>query len=311
MKTMNRKAVIDIGTNTFNLLVAEINTNKTIKFLHEERIPVKLGQGSMNDGIIKPDAIERAVEAINYYKSKAGEFNIQDITAFATSAVRSSKNGNDFIRIIKNNCDLDIHIISGDKEAELIYYGVKHAVKMDHNQTYLILDIGGGSNEFILCNHEEIIWKKSYNLGITRLIEKIIPTDPISEENIQALKKYTNSLINDLTEKCRIHKPLTLLGASGSFETFSSMILFEKYGNNDLMILNTGLEIYMDDLERWHDKLVKTTEEERKNIPGLPLWRINMIVPAIVFTKHIIEILNIKKLYLSDYSMKEGVIFSI
>ena len=303
-----RKAIIDIGTNTFNLLLVEFTDNGSFDIIYEEKLPVKLGKGSMTDGILKPEAIKRAIEALKKHIQTCKEHKTEEISAFATSAVRSAKNKNEFRDIILKECNLDIEVISGDREAELIYYGVRHAVPLKKDEVYLILDIGGGSNEFIICNHNQIIWKKSYNLGIARLLEIINPQDPITQSDIDLLKQKTDELISDLIDACKKFNPRILLGASGSFETYASMIVHEYHGSDIILKSISHLEIFREDFDNLYQKLIKSDREGRKNMPGLPLWRIDMIVLAAVFTKYIMDLFQLEKIIFSDYALKEGVV---
>ena len=306
---MKKKAIIDIGTNTFNLLVVQIESNNKLNVLYEEKLPVKLGKGSMQDGILKPDSMERAVVAINKHIDTSKKYKTENIDAFATSAVRSAKNKDVFLDKIKNECGIDIKIISGDEEALYIYNGIINAVKLQNNINYLILDIGGGSNEFILCNTNGILWKRSYDLGVARLLEKVNPHDPVTPDDIDKVHKITVSLIHELDENCKKFKPAVLIGASGSFETYSSIILHEKFGNDDLIKQNTWYEIMTEDFYKLHDKLIRSAVADRKKMKGLPVWRIDMIVLAAVFTEFILERYNLKKIIFSDYALKEGVAY--
>jgi exopolyphosphatase / guanosine-5'-triphosphate,3'-diphosphate pyrophosphatase len=302
-----RKAVIDIGTNTFNLLVAD-QMQGQLKIVHESKLPVKLGKGSMNDGMLKPDAMERAIEAINQHKKMAEDLGATEIKAFATSAVRNAKNQKAFVETINVHCSLQIEVIDGDREARLIYNGVRLAVPMKPGTTYLILDIGGGSNEFILCNNKQILWKKSYDLGIARMLEKIYPSDPISQKDIEQLKNITNSLIPDLVAQCHTFNPTVLIGASGSFETFLSMILHQNTGNDAVINEVTSMPIDLDGFNALHEKLVASTHDQRLSMPGLPVWRADMIVLAAVFTIHITDLFSIQQMTFSNYALKEGVV---
>ncbi len=303
-----RKAIIDIGTNTFNLLVVEYTDNSIFKILHEAKLPVKLGKGSMNDGVLKPDAMERAIKAMVQHKQTSEEFDVSSIRAFATSAVRGAKNKDEFLEMVNKETSLTVEVISGDREAELIYKGVSLAVPLKENVNYLILDIGGGSNEFILCNNKEVLWKKSYDLGIARLLEMIDPHDPIYESDLQKMRSITNGLIPDLIENCTKYNPTELIGASGSFETYVSMILYKRYGSANYLKHKKGIEIEMEDFLDLYKQIICSTSKERLQMPGLPEWRIEMIVLAIAFTKYIIDLFELQKIHFSDYAMKEGVV---
>ncbi|OFX48914.1 MAG: hypothetical protein A2046_08000 [Bacteroidetes bacterium GWA2_30_7] len=302
-----RIGIIDLGTNTFNLLIVDITDEKYIKKVYKSNLPVKLGKEGFLDGLISPDAIVRGIEALKFHKNSINEHSCDKIFAFATSAIRSAVNGKDFTVLVKNKLDIDVQIISGDTEAELIYFGVKNAINLS-NETVLIIDIGGGSTEFIIANNNKLFWKKSYPLGIARIIEKFHPADPISEAEILQIENYLQSALNDLLSEVSKYKIETLIGSSGSFDTFASMVslaLKKEKSENQAFY-----KISISDFDKLHNTLLKSTFSERANMEGLEPVRIEMIVLASIFTKFIIKKLNISKLYQSEYAIKEGIAFS-
>ena len=179
-----RIAILDLGTNTFNMLVAETGNNKEYQILSSTKLPVKLGKGGIDKKEIRPDAITRGLTALEKHLQQSKVLKAEKIIAYATSAIRTARNSDQFLKTIREKFGIEVEIISGDREAELIYYGVKQAVSLDHEK-YLILDIGGGSNEVIIADKSQIWWKKSYPLGMTRLVEKFRPSDPITIEEIE------------------------------------------------------------------------------------------------------------------------------
>jgi exopolyphosphatase/guanosine-5'-triphosphate,3'-diphosphate pyrophosphatase len=176
---------------------------------------------------------------------------------------------------------------------------------------YLILDIGGGSNEFIIANSEEIFWKKSYPLGMARLIERFKPTDPITAKEVDEINKYLASELNDLFEQVKKYDISILIGASGSFETFVAMI---KQMDNFVSqsALEPGSEaISIDDFEKLYQKLIRSTEVERKTMKGLEPMRIEMIVLACHFVKIILRSIDIREIIQSNFALKEGAIIKM
>ena len=152
-----RVAVIDLGTNTFNLLIADVDKqNKTFSKVFNEKIASKLGRGGINNRIIVPEAFQRGVEALTQQKQIIDTYNCEKVFAIATSAIRNAENGPDFVSTVKRKLGISIQVISGDEEAELIYKGNRLAC--DISQKSVILDIGGGSNEFIIADSEKIYW---------------------------------------------------------------------------------------------------------------------------------------------------------
>src|SRR3972149_2200216 len=212
-----RISVIDLGTNTFNLLIVETTDDHGYKILYNNKLPVKLGKSGIDKKEIRPDAITRGMNAIEKHLQTIEEYKSEKTFAFATSAIRSARNGDQFVKMVRQRFNIGIEIIDGNREAELIYYGVKQAVNLS-NEKVLILDIGGGSNELIIADQDRIYWKKSDPLGVARLLAKFKPSDPISIEEIEFISNYLEERMCDLFEEFRKHKITTLVGASGSFE---------------------------------------------------------------------------------------------
>ena len=152
-------AVLDLGTNTFNLVIAGETEDKQPQIIYNTKLPVKLGEGGINKGYIAPEAFTRGILAIEKHFSTIQSHRVKKILAFGTSAIRTAQNGDAFLKRIKAITGIDVEIISGEREAELIYYGVRQTYSMNSGK-YLILDIGGGSNELIIADQQQIFWKK-------------------------------------------------------------------------------------------------------------------------------------------------------
>jgi len=216
-------AILDFGTNTFNLLIAE-RKERSFRVIHSSKQPVKLGRGGIQINRITPDAFERGFVAIHNHMETIKEHDVEEIRAFATSAIRNASNGQDFVDEVNRRFGFRVRVIPGEREAELIYKGVRQAIRFTETNV-LILDIGGGSNEFIICNREGIIWKHSFELGMARILELFELSDPITHEEIGALESYFKQELQPLVEMVKKEKPRTLIGASGSFDTFYSLLL--------------------------------------------------------------------------------------
>jgi exopolyphosphatase/guanosine-5'-triphosphate,3'-diphosphate pyrophosphatase len=181
-------AVMDLGTNTFHLLIVEGNSTHYTEIVHEQD-PVKLGEGGINKGFIQPAAFERGIKSMLQYRRLIADNNVQQVRAIATSALRNAANGQDFIDQVKAQTGIAIEIIDGDAEAAYIYKGVKASGSLsEHNS--LVVDIGGGSVEFIICDNKQVKWKQSFEIGAARLMDNFHRTDPIPPESITALNLY-------------------------------------------------------------------------------------------------------------------------
>ena len=300
---MTRIAVIDLGTNTCNLLIAEY-LYKSYQILFQGKEVVKLGKGGIDKNRLTQYGLERAILAIRKHQERISQFNVSDVVIIATSAIREATNKEWFQQQIKANTELDLQIISGEKEAQLIFDGVKLAFGEidDHS---LILDIGGGSNEFILTQNNESIWKQSFPLGMARIIEQIPPSDPITSEEILQINDWFTSRLEPLwTRLQNVQIPL-LIGCSGAFDTLTDLIDETDPGTKTRI----KQEIKTDDFIRIYEMLIQSTTAERIGLKGMESIRVEMIVPSVLFIKLVIERLKIRSIYQTDYALREGILY--
>ncbi|MGP8214324.1 MAG: exopolyphosphatase [Bacteroidia bacterium] len=295
-------AILDLGTNTFNLLIAEKGKDGNPIFIYSKELPVELGKGGIHKGQIHADAMERAVNALQVHKKTIAGHNIKDVYAFATSAVRDAENKNEFTEKAKKETGIEIHILSGEEEAQWIYEGVKHTSLLG-NHVSLIMDIGGGSTEFIIANANEIFWKKSYPLGVTRLYEMFNRTDRLIE-NQREVGKHIADTIQDLVSAGKEYSPQELIGSSGSFESFAQIIQARINGEPNPQ---NGYDFAMDEFDKLYSDLMKSTIEERLQMQGLIQMRAPMFAYSGLLTKSVLIRLGIKKMKLSHYALKEGI----
>lgn len=300
-------AVIDMGTNTFHLLLAE-KVGDNLSVLYNEKVPVKIGQGGINDGVIIEEAQERAIKTLEYFKGIIDKYEIRNIYATATSAIRSAKNGRELCKKIEDNTGISVRIISGELEAQYIYGAVKKAVKLGDEKS-LIMDIGGGSVEFIICDQEQIFWKASYEIGAQRLLDLFHYHDPIITEEIENLNLYLTEKLTDLVMACIEFKPTTLIGSSGSFDTFSD--IYSLYKGMSITDRGTELPLSIQSFKNIYQTIITKSKAERLEIPGMVEMRVDMIVVASILVDYVIKNCHVSNIRVSSYSLKEGVLFNI
>jgi exopolyphosphatase/guanosine-5'-triphosphate,3'-diphosphate pyrophosphatase len=290
-----RKAVIDLGTNTFNLLIAELIEGKWRR-IHTEKDGVALGMGGINQKIITEDAILRAEKALKHFKSISENYGVSEIQAIGTSAIRDAKNQLDFVTRIKKEVGIEILVISGDEEADFIYKGVQKTI--DFTIPSLIMDIGGGSTEFILVDSSGIQQKISLNIGVSRMLQLYTCDDPMRPEQVEELNQWLEEQAAGFFDNLNVSR---LIGASGSFETF-----YELIHNTTIPSLDAAIELPFTNFYAELDRLIYSTQAERDMNPWIVPIRKKMAPYAAVKTKWVIDKLGIKETYLSPYSLKEG-----
>ena len=302
-------AIIDLGTNTFHLLIADIKGKGGFEKIYRDRKVVKLLQGREVSNLIEEIPFQRGIQAGRIFSEKIKKYGVEKIVAYATSGIRTASNGEFFLSALKAETGIGATIISGDEEAEFIYFGVKQSINLGQENS-LILDIGGGSNELIIANNERISWKNSFNLGAARMLSKFAPSDPILTAEISAIENFFEEELKLLFEALKLFPCSVLIGCSGSFDTFAEMTT-HKFGNPEQLFGKKEFDFNLEHYFSIHQWLVNSTQTERMQMKGLVKMRVDMIVIASIFTRLIIEKVGIKKMRLSRGALKEGILWKI
>jgi exopolyphosphatase / guanosine-5'-triphosphate,3'-diphosphate pyrophosphatase len=300
-----RCAVMDLGTNTFHLLIAEGDMLHLHAIVHLH-IAVKLGEGGINKGIILPVAFQRGINTMKQFKREIDDNHVEKVKAIATSALRNASNGKEFIDKVKTETGIAIEIVDGDNEAAFIYSGVKASGSLSV-QNSLIVDIGGGSVEFIIGSRSDLLWKQSFEIGAARLMEKFHRTDPIRSAAIEALDLYLEDTLPGLFSAINKIPVNNMIGSSGAFETFAELIETERSDSFDLKKIKT-YNFDQEELLTVTDQLIVSTHGERAANKKIIPVRVDMIVVASIITRYLIQKLSINKVSLCTYSLKEGVL---
>ncbi len=304
-----RIAILDLGTNTINLLIAEQMSEDSYLILHESKYPAKLGKGGINNKTILPEAMDRGITALNVHKETMAPYGVDKVVCIATAAIRSACNGQEFVKRAKDECGLEINIIDGQKEAELIFDGVKQVVPIGEERI-MILDIGGGSNEFIIANKDGVLWKHSFDLGMARLLDRFQPSDPITTEEIEVVETYIKDELELLYSAFKKYPCDTLVGSSGSFDTIAGMIAAIHHPHLDMKKVMT-YNVPLDFVNELHEKFLKSTHNEREKMERMDLHRVEMIVLASIFINFIVREFKLKDFWQCAFALKEGAIYQI
>ena len=320
-----RVAIIDCGTNTFNLLVKEKVEGKW-KTLFNTKLPVKLGAGGFSENVLMPNRMARGIDALYSYKNVIDSLDVKDVRVFATSAVREASNGNEFVAKVKKHLNFDMEVISGDREAELIFEGVVQTTE-EIKEDYLIMDIGGGSTEFIFVRDQKPLWRKSYLLGVSRLHGMLNPASRINQDDVHRLRAHLNNELQDLISFLKENPVRVLVGSSGSFDTLFYMYQFAKAKDSSKDVSQDSAkgfterstesstegsrklnEIPFSSYPSIHQWLVGSTLEERLKHPSIPQMRTEYMPLSTYLVKFILEQSSFNKIYQSEYALKEGVL---
>lgn len=296
---MNNLAILDLGTNTFHLLIVEVLGN-TYTVLYKEKQFVKLGEFGLHH--LNEKVINRAAGVIEYYNEKLIEHKVNDAIIFGTAGLRMADNTKSLIDKIETITSYKVKIISGINEAKLIYYGVKQSLP-NLAKNYLIMDIGGGSVEFILADNLGVLWAQSFNIGVSLLKNKYHTTEPIKKHQAEELYNFLEEELQPLKNALQKYKTDTLIGASGSFDTIADMSI-------NLPLKDGFVQLPLKDYELIKKDLIAKTYLERLNTENLVNQRADMIVVALLLIEFVLKTLEIKQMYKSDFALKEGIIWA-
>lgn len=298
-------AIIDLGTNTFQLLVAtQGNISEPMQIISQLQRPVQLGLGAMETGVLQNDAIDRAIVALTEFKDVAVSTGCKNnqIHAIGTSILRRASNTQQFLADVERRLGISIQVISGIEEADLIYHGIYHSLPQPWNQVSLVMDIGGGSVEFILFEGTRILFKVSLELGGLRLLSLFQQDGYFHSSQIVDLQSYVLGQLKPLFTACAEHKPTVLIGAAGAFETIWDLAHADIPG----IVIPPASELIIKQFYQ-QKKLVQETDfEGRQNIKGMKAFRAGILPYANVLIATVLEELTIKNMWVSSYSLKEG-----
>jgi exopolyphosphatase/guanosine-5'-triphosphate,3'-diphosphate pyrophosphatase len=303
-------AAIDIGTNSLHMVVVKIEaTLPSFTIIAREKETVRLGDRNLITGELKPEVMMKAIACLGRFKTLADSLGTNSIVAVATSAVRESPNGKDFLHQVETEVGLSVDLISGPEEARRIYLGVLSGMEFN-NKPHIIIDIGGGSTELILGDSEEPRSLTSTKIGAVRLTGELIASDPISETEFKYLQAYARGMLERSVEevqgKLKIGDSPQLIGTSGTIETIATIHAREKLG----LVPSTlnGYQFSLQDLRTWVNRLRKMTNVERAAIAGMPEKRSEVILSGSVILQEAMTLLGVQSVTVCERSLREGVI---
>ena len=305
---MKKIAVIDLGTNGFRLQIAEVPHSEDFhdapsvpfNIIYKENDELKLAA----DGIhhIGKVPFERGLAAMHRFATILKEQGVENDKAFGTAALRMADNGQDFIAAVKQETGIEIDLITGDREAELIYKGMKLGVPLNA-QPDVMIDVGGGSVEFIICNTEGVLWAKSFNVGLAILKQNFHQNDPIIEEEIAAVEKFLNDNTLEFVEKIKVFQAKTPIFSCGTLD-FMVKILRGGYSQ-------PYLEIEEKTFSDFYKKWVFLSEKVLAEIPQIPNDKVEMLAVSMILMDWVIKKMNAHTLIASANSMKAGILYEM
>jgi exopolyphosphatase/guanosine-5'-triphosphate,3'-diphosphate pyrophosphatase len=293
-----RFAAIDLGTNTFHLLVVEKGEHQFFKEIYRERRFVKLAEEGIETIGEKP--FQRGIQTLIDFKKKSDELGVPSVKLFGTAALRTASNGANFVEKIFEETGQRIQLISGQEEARLIHEGVGLAVPFEAEKS-MIIDIGGGSVEFIIADKKQVYWAQSFPVGVAILFKQFHRNDPITEGEISAINTFLEKELQPLLDELAKHEIHTLLGASGAFEI--AEIMLPQYRRDDLHSI-----IPIEKFLPLYQEMLASSTPERLALKGMPAQRVDLIIVAYLLINFVLQRTDIQQMAISKYAVKEGVL---
>ncbi len=305
----NVLAAIDIGTNSFHLVIAKIDSKKRFTVLTRDKEVVRFGSSSNDMKYLSPEAIDRGVATLKRFKLVCDSHNA-DIIAIATSATREALNKQDFLQRVFKETGIEINIVSGYEEARLIYLGVLQSLDI-YKKKILLIDIGGGSTEFLIGEKGEVKIASSIKVGAVRLTNKFSLDAKVNKSDLKNSKLFVKGAINQIVRTLETVDYDLVVGSSGTINNIGSIISFDNTPTEDFEISLNGFVIKKKALQTALEKIYNAdTPEERLNIPGLDPKRADIITAGAVILEQIFDELKIEKMTLSGFALREGIIMN-
>lgn len=317
---MSLRASIDIGSNTIRLLIGEV-TNGRISLAYSDRRITRLGNEVGRTGMLQHENMEASLAVLREFASIISAYSATQVRAVATSALREAANAAAFIKNVLDITGIAIEVISGEKEAELVLHGILFSsqdsdqkisrislpFQNDGARGIFIVDIGGGSTEWVLYRGNLPAQSGSIPVGVIKLAQRFIRSDPVSENDITELQNEIGSILTKLSSNIPdlTGGDIRLIGTAGTFTTLASLDLGLDTYSRDKVHLH---EIPLGNLRSMSRKLLGLPLEERKKLRGLEPERADLIIPGLQFTIKIMEFFHFPVLTVSDYGLLEGAI---
>jgi len=303
-RPVKRIAAIDLGTNSFHALIVEIFSDGSFYTVDKLKEMVLLAEKGLGDKL-SDKAMDRGIDALKKIKLLADNQQVETILAYATSAIREAGNGGDFIQRAIDEVGVKINAIPGRIEAELIGLAVQHGIRMP-DKPAVIMDVGGGSVEFIVADQEKFHHLGSKKLGVARMTARFIEHDPITQEEINLLKKHYDNQLVDVAEAFAIHRSSMLIGSSGTMENIGLMISHRNNKTPNLTI--NELEFTAKEFFELYDDIIGLDKKKRAKLKGLDEKRINLLPAGLVLVHYILKTFGIKRVKISSQALREGIV---
>jgi exopolyphosphatase/guanosine-5'-triphosphate,3'-diphosphate pyrophosphatase len=298
-----RIAAIDIGTNSVHMIVCRIRPDLSFEVVDREKDMIRLGAGSLDGGALSVPTIATAMQTLAKFRRLADSHGVDEVIASATSAVREAENGGDFVAAVHRELGIRVRVISGTEEARLIHQAAAYATGVGARAA-VVIDVGGGSTEITLGTARRMALGRSFRLGVIRLTERFVKSDPLTgrEERrlVKHIRKETRSFVKQVVKR-GFHR---VIGTSGTMLTLGPLAMGARHIPDEVR----NLRIEAREFRRLRKRLTSLTLDERLKLPGLDPARADLAVAGAVLIDTLLTELGAEDLALSDFALREGLV---
>lgn len=301
---LRRITAIDLGTNSFHAIIVDIYADGSFYTVDtlKEMVLLKDKESGNN---LSDEAMERGMEAMRRIKRLSDSRGAELILAYATSAIREAINGGEFIQQVIDETGIKINAIPGRIEAELIGVAVQHGVKMSEEPA-LIMDIGGGSVEFVIANNQKIFYLSSKKIGVARMTADHLHHDPVTKEEIEAMEIHFREQLTEVAQAFAMNRCVKLIGSSGTMQNIASMVAYTKGSYPELSLNEYTLKA--EDFYTFYDDVIGLNYNQRAKLKGLDEKRISLLPAGLVLVRFVLKTFGIEELTISEQALREGIV---
>jgi exopolyphosphatase/guanosine-5'-triphosphate,3'-diphosphate pyrophosphatase len=298
-----RIAAIDIGTNSVHMIVCRIRPDLSFEVIDREKDMIRMGAGSLDGRALTASTMSTAMQTLSKFKRLADSHGVDEIIASATSAVREAENGGDFVAAVRRNLGIRVRVISGTEEARLIHQAAAYATGVGARAA-VVIDIGGGSTEITLGTARRMQIGRSFKLGVIRLTERFVKSDPVTRREERRMAKRIRKEIRSFAKQVRKRGFRRVIGTSGTILALGPLAMGARRVPNEVR----NLRVDARDFRRLRKRLTELTLEERLKLPGLDPRRADLSVAGAVLIDELLSELGADDISLCDFALREGLV---
>ena len=299
-----RLAAIDIGTNSVHMIVVRVRPDFSFEVIDREKEMVRLGAGGLDGKKLTPEAMAAALQALKKFARLAESHQVDEVLAVATSATREAENGGAFLRAIERRTGIRARVITGTEEARLIHLAAVYGV--DTPKPAVVIDIGGGSVEITLGGKSDVEFARSFKIGVIRLTERFVESDPISSHDERKMSKFIREQVDRYLEHIVERGFDRVIGTSGTILSLGTVATAFDRGSVPQEVRN--LRVPAKSIRRLRKTAVDMDLEERMRLPGLDPRRADLMVAGAVLLDTLLKDLGTEEITLCDLALREGVL---